>query len=88
MADFKKMAALLNLPVYDLMPRKQLAGSGSRPPVSKVSFSRKVPAGFPALRAPDRSHSLTAAAPAVAIPAAAAAGGKRLHNLVVLRFRD
>ncbi|MCP3952146.1 MAG: helix-turn-helix transcriptional regulator [Desulfobacterales bacterium] len=50
-ADLKKMAALLNVPVSELMPRKQPAADGSRAPAQKVFLSKKVLTRFPGLDA-------------------------------------
>ena len=50
-SDLKQMAALLNVPISELMPRKQPAGSGSRTPTPKVFLSKKVLSRFPGLDA-------------------------------------
>jgi transcriptional regulator with XRE-family HTH domain len=50
-ADLKKMAALLDVPVSELMPRRQTAGGGHRLPPQKVFFSAGVLERFPGLDA-------------------------------------
>ncbi len=50
-ADLKKMAPLLNVPVSDLMPRKPSAGDGGRGPLQKVFLSTNVLNRFPGLDA-------------------------------------
>ena len=50
-ADLKKMAALLKVPVSDLMPGTQPAGNGRRTSMPKVVLSKNVISRFPGLDA-------------------------------------
>ena len=51
MADLKKMAALLNVSVSELMPGNQSVGDGSRVPVPNVFLSNIILSRFPGLDA-------------------------------------